>query len=1551
MVTATGTINITPNNTVTLLSAANTNNQTLCINTALTNIRYTTTGATGATFSGLPTGVTGAWAGNVVTISGTPTVAGAPFNYTVTLTGGCSVVTATGTINVTPNNTVTLLSAANTNNQTLCINTALTNIRYTTTGATGATFSGLPTGVTGAWAGNVVTISGTPTVAGAPFYYTVTLTGGCSVVTTATGTIKVDPIPVGGQLLFQGLNRNTYLVCHNQSGSSRDINLTPASVTGSVLTWQTTTTPSVATSWTDIPNTQGTYTYSGYSIPSVTTLFRAVISSGTCGIAYSNFAVISVIPADIKPSPVQASLSTVCIGTAVQLTSQINYSTNTQIADGGSFNNGNPAGWLVDGCGNCLPANGDATQPGPWALTNGPKSFNGTIYDSPDKKFAIVRGNVNSIMQTPVFSTLGLSTATLRFNQAYVLTAGAQAIIELSLDGGANYSVTLSTITGAALSGNTNGLNPTTIDLQNYVGQTNLKIRFRYIGNTASSWAIDQIAIPDRPLNVASTWSYTNAQGVVITVNNQQNLTVIPDKIGLNTYKITSFLVTDDGNECRSADPNNSETVNVYVFDKYTSTAIAPPAAACGKNNFQLGAQLSALNQGTNITYPTPDGYGAPFWEVLGTAPAGYSFSNPDSNDASDPSKNPNAIFNAPNEGAYTLRWTMTRNVNDGRNASTCPIDFTSITINVQNCIALDFDGLDDFVDLGDYTGNYSIEAWIRPEASTGVIISTKNREISMSDLPGILPNTRWYHVAVDSNGKLYVDGIDTGTTINTVGTERSFIGAKWTPPNASNFFSGWIEELRIWNGNISQDQIRFLMNQRLQSGANIGMEIPMPSPGLPYTSLVGYYKLLSNDILNGGYTPNLIGSINGKLRNMTTLQENTAPLPYTSNILVNGQNWETDNTWTNFDVRDAPNSLGIDNTTRIDWNIVKTNRDIVSNNRDVTLLGLLVDDNELTITGTGADDETNAGTGLWVTHYLKIDGKIDLVGESQLVQKRYTASQISESIFDNTSVGYIERDQQGTSNPFNYNYWGSPVAPGNASLDIDNISKNTYSIGNILFDGTISRTDPINYPIGLTANNTAVSNSSAAQISTRWLYTYYNGVGNTYSEWDRIGATTALDIGLGYTMKGSGNNYNANTFDGSSLQNYVFVGKPNNGTITNSISRETGGLPNDILLGNPYPSSFDAYEFIRDNIPLLNPDGSSSDANSNSSQSIFGTLYFWEHYPGNNTHILRDYQGGYAPLTLIGGQAATTPPATEENIVIVGGAGTIIPKQYVPIGQGFFITGSPGGGDIKFENDQRHFKTERNDPSVFMRAPGVNSTTSYSKEKSDESIKRIRLTFKSPEGAIRPLLLGFVSSNKATDGVDYGYDALNNDNFPSDLSFSIAGKKFVIQGVGAFDITKIYPLDMTLKIAGKVEIALAKLENFDTAPDVFIHDALLDTYTKINGMSFQMQLEAGSYTDRFSIVFRPDSTLSTIDQDFKEINVKYLQKTDEIYVKTPASIEVRQVYLINIAGQTVRSWNMTNMNFSQEFKIPVKDISEGNYILKVETNTNSYSKKVIVKF
>lgn len=179
------------NNTISLTSAAGTTSQSICSGSAMTSITYSTTGASGASFTGLPTGVTGAWSNNVVTISGTPTAAGT-FPFTVTLVGGCGSVSASGSMTVTQN-TVSLTSAAGTDSQTICANSAMTNLTYSTTGATGASFSGLPTGVSGSWNSNSITISGTPTSPGNASF-TITLTGGCGSV-TATGSISVSASP------------------------------------------------------------------------------------------------------------------------------------------------------------------------------------------------------------------------------------------------------------------------------------------------------------------------------------------------------------------------------------------------------------------------------------------------------------------------------------------------------------------------------------------------------------------------------------------------------------------------------------------------------------------------------------------------------------------------------------------------------------------------------------------------------------------------------------------------------------------------------------------------------------------------------------------------------------------------------------------------------------------------------------------------------------------------------------------------------------------------------------------------------------------------------------------------------------------------------------------------------------------------------------------------------------------------------------------------------------------------------------------------------------
>ena len=153
--------------------------------------------ATGATVTGLPTGMTGLFNTTTgqLTISGSSTQIGGPYTYTVTATGGCNPPSTTGAITILPSATITLTSGAGTNLPELCINDVLaTNITYAlSNGATSATISGiLPTGITFDTA--TLTLSGTPTESGT-FSYTVKTVGGCG-ESQLSGTFKVNPLPV-----------------------------------------------------------------------------------------------------------------------------------------------------------------------------------------------------------------------------------------------------------------------------------------------------------------------------------------------------------------------------------------------------------------------------------------------------------------------------------------------------------------------------------------------------------------------------------------------------------------------------------------------------------------------------------------------------------------------------------------------------------------------------------------------------------------------------------------------------------------------------------------------------------------------------------------------------------------------------------------------------------------------------------------------------------------------------------------------------------------------------------------------------------------------------------------------------------------------------------------------------------------------------------------------------------------------------------------------------------------------------------------------------------
>ncbi len=935
----------------------------------------------------------------------------------------------------------------------------------------------------------------------------------------------------------------------------------------------------------------------------------------------------------------------------------------------------------------------------------------------------------------------------------------------------------------------------------------------------------------------------------------------------------------------------------------------------------------------------------------------------------------PNSSFTA-TEGKYELSWTIS-------NADGSCFTTDTVVINIiEDCNFLDFDGLDDYVDMGTESynlssGPFSIEAWVKLKSTAGTrtILSKKDYSgtsgegyelvITSGGVPtfktgniSIFPNSsvplntqRWYHIAVIYDGsvaKLFVDGLQVNslTTPNPKASAAPFIlGATYDSKSLrltkpTTHFNGWIEEVRLWKKALTPEQLRFMMNQRLikntatDGTVNIkGTELPMNVPGpLLWSDLAGYYQLLALEAADGnGTTLDLSDNpIPGVLKNITTFQENTAPLPYVSKRDGNWRDIEASTTpWLYGRGRwDAPNSLGI-NQQPIDWNIVRSSHNLISGNKNITVLGLLMDEKksaEGTLESSLSiydpnhhQDEYNPGHALRVTHYLKLNSFLDLVGESQLLQDE-------GSILEETSTGYLERDQQGTASSYNYNYWSSPVSPRGGA------NNSPYTIKSVLRDGT----DPEN-PGSLIfnyqyhwADHTYTGNK---RISTYWLYTYTNFKSNTYSEWHYVGENGEIKVGEGFTMKGTSGSASIKT-----RQNYTFTGKPNNGTIKHQVSPG-----NDYLVGNPYPSAIDSWEFIRDNIR----DG------GNRSENVFnGTLYFWDHFSGK-THYLQRYVGGYATLNLAGGIEAI---ATDERINATGESAdkALNPRRYIPVGQAFYVSTQldeelsgltqVSGGEIIFKNSQRAFETEHqvDDESIFK----SKEEKEAQKQQSDQRSK-IYLRYSSPEGFHRQILV--TQDINTTSGFDLGYDAPLIENIDEDMYWLIHDVGFVIQGVPDFGSERELPLTVKLHQDGEFTIALDKLENIPAGFQIHLKDTLTKSTHDLRKSAFKMTEIAGSIEGRFRLVFpnieEPEETPSI---EKTSLTSYYSSKESKVSIENPYLIPIQRATIYDLNGKKLSEYG--EIPLEKLVELPVNRRASGVYIMKLQMENESKSIKFIVE-
>jgi hypothetical protein len=905
--------------------------------------------------------------------------------------------------------------------------------------------------------------------------------------------------------------------------------------------------------------------------------------------------------------------------------------------------------------------------------------------------------------------------------------------------------------------------------------------------------------------------------------------------------------------------------------------------------------------------------------------------------------------------GTNDVNWDVNEDIEDPSDLSILPdtdgdlvsaggdLDYRDVfNINPPSFSSIDFDGIDDYVDSDLDISNYdqaTIMVWAKIDqsfSSPGSIINFGNLNIEVDSAQQLnikvndanvnvpvsykLEKEIWAHIAIvfnrslpSSRLKIYFNGekiiTDNDASLSSpiyASTDKFTIGA--IASDHTKLFKGDIDEVRVFNIAISEDQMRKIIHQEIEDngGSVSGLIIPKTILDknsyltIPWANLKAYYPM--TDIINITTSDFSGNGLTAQLHNITTVLEQTAPLPYMTKS--NGA-MDVATTWLYGD------NWNLDALCHTGYAIIKVKDDITINSTLKTL-GLIIEPgNKLTVQGDNLVENN------W---YFELNGTLDLMADSQLVQG-------VQSDLVTSADGKLLRRQEGTSSPYWYNYWSSPVGVKGVSLLTDNNTA-THNANNTDFNLNLLKDEgeiAMQFTSGYTANG---------NISTYWIYTFINGL--TYWDWEFHSPSAPLAAGVGYTQKGTGN--------AGLEQQYIFEGKPNNGTILVNVTDVggAGSVPNvsktEYLLGNPYPSALDIHKFIDDNAGVID-----------------GTLYLWQQWSGTS-HYLSDYNGGYAQVNKLGSTRAY-------QFVGINGAnngsqdGTIVPTRYLPIGQGF-IAEIIANGDVEFNNSQRVFIKEAdadgtyNNGSAFSKSGNSKSSKGNSASAEAETsspMQKIRLEFQSTSGPAtrRELLLGF--SNETTDEFDYGYDAKCTDLNNNDLNLNLEGQNMNIQAYSEITSEKTVPLNFKSSGDNTFEISISEMENIAEDQAIYLKDNVTNTYfdlTKNKPYSFSSA--QGKFNERFEIVFQSEQQSLSIEETLASENYMYFQHTTNTFYAKKLNAVVKNLAVINMRGQRVMELQNVSTT-SLDNGIRFDNMATGTYVVTLRTEANKVLTKKIV--
>ncbi len=474
-------------------------------------------------------------------------------------------------------------------------------------------------------------------------------------------------------------------------------------------------------------------------------------------------------------------------------------------------------------------------------------------------------------------------------------------------------------------------------------------------------------------------------------------------------------------------------------------------------------------------------------------------------------------------------------------------------------------------------------------------------------------------------------------------------------------------------------------------------------------------------------------------------------------------------------------------------------------------------------------------------------------------------------------------------------------------------ITSNSQSFGSVVFTGTYSGNtnamiysrfvegadgewDLIGPPLnGMNIATFITSNSDIAENPNNSDYgigTYNNG-NNSWSTF------STSDVEFDNFAVGSG--YQMATNNGSNIE---FRGTLQTSNLTKSINSNESNPPADDggtrynLIANPFPA-------------YLN-------ANFQAGANNFLSTNLTQFDPLSHHQVLWAWNG-----------------AAGEYVSITNASGA----RYIAPGQAFIVSSKSNGGNVQFRTNMINTSASGDDFYIGDALEENRAELFISLDQSNN--------FKTTE-------IYFIDEG-GSDGIDPGYDGAL---LPiADNSFSIYtrtlqednGENLAVNALNFFEISqKIIPLGITALATEEVIISISH----NTVPadiNIYLEDAFANTLTDLRNENFIFSPVSDlDGIGRFFIHITED-TMSDIDLTSNFINVYKEANSEFITIEGLYSQNGEiNISLFNILGHKVLSASFDNS--LNERYISTQGISQGIYIVELESSVSRVTKKILIK-